>query len=103
MKRDRIDNNINNKEENNQKNKRRRIESSNKENDENVNVKKLLRERRELQIKQWDYYNKFREFQDKVVEMDKQILEVCKHKWVPDRSYCDHHTVFMCEICGLNR
>jgi len=69
----------------------------------NTYIIKLLNEKKELEFKQWDSYNKFKEFQSQVIEIKKQILKTCNHVWVPDHSYYDHCTVYICEICKLNR
>lgn len=87
--------------------KRSKSEKNDQEANSDDKLSDLVKEYRELlknyQFQRYDYLNKAEEFYKKGRTIEKKIMEICNHKWVPDRDCCDHRTVFICEKCYLNR
>ena len=39
----------------------------------------------------------------KIKNFKEKLFKLCKHNWVPDRSYNNYdHTPYYCTICGLD-
>ena len=40
---------------------------------------------------------------DKIKLIQRQIFDVCEHKWVRDTADRGEHTTWVCEVCCLDR
>ena len=66
------------------------------------NLNELLSEKKKIESKKWEYYQKFKNSDKIIKDLDKKIYKICVHDWEYDYSSYDGPDK-ICKICNLYR